>query len=117
VALWESLSRAFMDEMKAAAPARVALFSVLVEGPSPGSAATPVDLGTWHADRYVAPAWYGLDPRAKQLPALDSDGLPGVIVIDARTMEIVSAEVGKPTAAKDALQARAAAVRRRDPAY
>jgi hypothetical protein len=65
----------------------------------------------------LATAWFAIDPGARQLPPLDEKAVPGTIVIDARTMEIVSAAAGYLPGLDARLEAAAAEVKGRPPSY
>jgi hypothetical protein len=115
VSLWDTFSRKMMNDL-GAPPPRVVVLSVLGEGVTPGSVATSANFGTW---RTLFPwAWNALDPGFTQLsPLFDAAAVPLVSVLDARTMEIVSAGVGASQSIKQDLLAAAEAVRDRPPAY
>lgn len=61
-------------------------------------------------------AWSAVDPEGPlHLPPME--GVPGIIVLDARTMEIVSARAGYSPDVKQVLEAAAAQVKGRAPSY
>jgi hypothetical protein len=115
---WDAPSKNMMKSLAAAAPSRVAIIAVLGEGTSPGQPATLGDLTAWHAASSFPAAWSVLDPSFSQLPPpLSGNAVPMIIVLDARTMEIVSAEAGAPPNPKQALEAARDSVKSRLPAY
>jgi hypothetical protein len=116
VSRWDAYSNMMMTSLAAALPARVALFAVLAEGNTAGTAATAADLTAWHT-KYPSIASY-LDPSASQwMPLLDVAAFPFVIELDARTMEIVSAGAGAPSNPKSDFEAAAAVIQARQPSY
>jgi hypothetical protein len=116
---WDPYSRSLVESLMAASPARVALFQVLGQGSTPNVAATQSDLSTWHTRYPVSAAWTVLDPLFTRFPAplYDNSAVPAIIILDARTMEIVSSEVGKPSNPTVTLEGFRDAVKARLPAY
>ena len=115
-ASWDSVSNKMMADLSAAAPNRVALFSVMGEGPTVGVAATLQNLETWRA-KVPSVAFNGLDPSFSQFTGVQVTALPTIVLLDARTMEIVSLEAGGPTDPKAEFEAAAADVKARPPAF
>lgn len=116
VTRWDANSNQMLVALSKGLPARVALFAVLGEGPTAGTAATAADLGSWHT-KYPAVASY-LDPKFSQWTTLLTvAAVPYVIELDARTMETVSAEVGALTSPKSDLETAAAAIKARPASY
>ena len=113
---WDPFSKATMDNLKAAPPKRVALVVALGEGMEPSKPATVQDLASWWNQTYM-PAWYVHDPAFVQLASFNENVLPEIVVLDARTMEIVSASAGMPSNPTATLEAAAAAVKARPPSY
>ncbi|MBX3189646.1 MAG: hypothetical protein KF819_21650 [Labilithrix sp.] len=113
--LWEGLSAQMLDELEAAPPPRVAIVGVLVHGTPAGTPSTDADLDRWRSTRGAS--WALLDPAgvAGFARAFDLAALPAVIMVDARTMEIVFAGTGALDRA--AIEREAGAVRARSPAY
>lgn len=117
VASWDPISPTLVDELRAAPPSRVALFPVLVEGAT-REAATKADLDAFRVAHRVGTAWYAFDPLGAHLPPLEAAALPGMILLDARTMEIVGVPAGAALdTLKSDLEAKAAEVKARRPAY
>lgn len=104
--LWDIVSEQMMVELQAGAPTRVALVSVLGEGSTREVAAKPQELPTWRLKAGVPSAWYLLDPAFAEFPVplYSHVALPSLIILDARTMEIVYAEDGKPGQMKTVLE-------------
>lgn len=115
-ASWDSVSNKMMADLSSAAPNRVALFSVMGEGPTQGVAATLQNLETWRA-KVPSVAFNGLDPSFSQFTGVRVTALPTIVLLDARTMEIVSLEAGAPTDPKAEFEAAAADVKARPPAF
>lgn len=116
VTRWDVNSNQMLVALSKGLPARVALFTVLGEGPMPGATATAADLTAWHT-KYPAVASY-LDPEFSQWKTLLTvAAVPYVIELDARTMEIVSAEAGAPPSPKSDLETAAAAIKGRPASY
>lgn len=120
VNVWDSHSR---EAMAALAPPqlpdRVALISVLGEADAPQKPAALADLTEWRTRASVG-VWHVLDPRFAQFPEAVGvkQASPSMILLDARTMEIVRDEAGAVTAdAKKFFEDFAAAVRKRPPSY
>jgi len=103
---WNVYGRELMKSLAAASPTRVALVSVLGEGNTPGAAATLSDLTAWRKQSALPAAWTVLDPSHSHFPPpiFDGTALPVIVILDARTMEIVSAEIGSPPQPKQALE-------------
>ena len=117
VASWDPISPMMVEELRAAPPSRVALFPVLVFGAF-REAAKKADLDAFRVAHLIGTAWYAFDPGGKQLPPLDESAVPGLILLDARTMEIVGVPAGwKKDEVKSDLEAKAAEVKARPPAY
>lgn len=114
-ASWDVYGKKLLETVKnaPALPARVVFVSVLTEGAVQLQAATISDLDAWRPQ--LATAIHVIDPLFASLKPLGDLAMafPGVVVLDARTMEIVSADLGAPadpvatfTAARDAIEAR-----------
>ena len=116
VASWDVFSKQTMDELKAAPPKRVALVIALGEGMKPGTPASLPDLTAWWTLTNT-PAWYVRDPAFVQLASFYENTPIATVVVDARTMEIVSAVTGKFGNESTTLEAAAAAVKARPPSY
>jgi hypothetical protein len=116
VAAWDTYSNAFVNALSAL-PARVAVLTVLGEGMSPGAAATASNLDAWHTKRPTV--WNVLDPAFAQFGTLftAANAVPVFVILDARTMEIVSAEPGLPPNTKQALEDFATTTKARAPSY
>ncbi len=116
VTRWDVNGNQIMVALAKGLPARVALLAVVGEGASSGAAATATDLTAWH-QKYPAVASY-LDPEfSTWTKLLTVAAVPYVIELDARTMEIVSAEAGAPSSPKSDLEAAAAAIKARPASY
>jgi hypothetical protein len=115
-ASWDAVSNKMMADLSGAAPRRVALFSVMGEGPTVGVAATLTNLETWRA-KVPSVAFNGLDPSFSQFTGVQVTALPTIVLLDARTMEIVSLEAGGPTNPAAEFEAAAATVKARPPAF
>jgi hypothetical protein len=89
--------------MKADLDARKVVWLVsLAEGPTPGTPSKQADLDGWIAE-YKSPYTHWLDPDNANLgPFYDRSALPWNANIDARTMEILTAETGT-AASRDAI--------------
>jgi hypothetical protein len=119
VSSWDANSGQLMNQLSSL-PARVATFAVLGEGASPGMAATAAALDTWRAKTATAKTmWNALDPEWTQFGPLYADvmAVPVVVILDARTMEIVSSEAGRPNDPKQTLADFATTTKARPPAY
>lgn len=111
---WDTYSKQMLKALNdaPALPSRIALVSVLAEGDSYDKAATIADLDAWRPQ--LASAVHVLDPFLASLKPIGELGIatPGSLMLDARTMEIVSANVGaqdpitRITAERDAIEAR-----------
>lgn len=119
VARWDVYSNDMTQKLASSLPVRVAILSVLGEGLTPGEASTLSDLAPWRMQVNTPPVWVVLDPSFPHLRPLldDKKALPGVIVLDARTMEIVSGLVGAPSKPKQDLEAIRDTVKARPPSY
>jgi hypothetical protein len=115
-ASWDPISNKMMADLSAAAPNRVALFSVMGQGPTVGVAATLTNLETWRA-KVPSVAFNTLDPSFSQFTGVRVTAFPTVVLLDARTMEIVSLEQGAPSDPKATFEADAATVKARPPAF
>lgn len=113
---WDPVSAAMAEDLRSARPSRVALVAALVEGAEQGQPATPLDLDAWRLQHGIDTAWFVLASSA-QLPAHDEATTPAVTLLDGRTMEIVSIQVGYSPGMKARLEAQAAEVKARPPAY
>lgn len=116
---WDPASQEMMAALRSGIPARVALVSVLGEGSTRGAAATPSELATWRLQSGVPSAWFLLDPAFNQFPVplFSHETLPALVILDARTMEIVSSGVGLPPQTKTALESFRDETKARAPAY
>lgn len=113
---WDTYSNQLATALASSPPSRVAMMMVLGEGTSPGTPATLTDLAAFRTK--LPAAFHVLDPGFKTFGALfDASALPFIVVLDARTMEIVSAQVGMPPDATKALDDARTAVLSRPPAY
>jgi hypothetical protein len=116
VSAWDLYSKEIVKDVKAAPPTRAALLLAFGEGETPGAAATSKNLGDWWTQTNL-PAWYALDSSFAQLSTFFDGNLPVLVVLDARTMEIVSYTPGYFADWKTKLEAAAAEVKARPPSY
>ena len=111
---WSGPDQATLDSLKASTK-RIATLAVLGEGTSPGQAATLTNLATYRAKNAFATT--ALDSDFTVLGAyFDKSAVPFVMVIDARTMEIVTAGVGGITTVSE-VDTEVTAVTSRPAAY
>ncbi len=117
---WDVVSKNMMQTLQGSGlPTRVAVVSVLGEGKTAGTPATLANLTSWRTQVGIPQAWFLLDPSFNAFPnaLYDKTAVPAVIILDARTMEIVSAELGAPPQPKQALEAFRDDVSSRGPSY
>lgn len=118
VSAWDTYSKNLMKDLRAAAlPDRVAFVSVLVEGETAEWGATLLDLDRWRSQ--LPGSIHVIDPRFAQLKPLSnlaSTSL-GLAIIDARSMEIVSVDIGIQFNPKTKIEAARDTIKARPPAY
>lgn len=116
VGLWDNYSSQMITSLASSVPSRTAIVVVVGQGTKPGDDATLADLAVQRAR--LPQAVNVLDAGFKLLgPMFDAAALPFVAVLDARTMEIVSAAVGALPNPKQSLEDARTAVLSRPPAY
>lgn len=112
-ASWDTFGKQMLQALSGKLPSRVAFVSVLVQGEDYQKAPTLPELDAWRLR--LTSAVHVMDPMFASLKPLSdlTVALPGTVVLDARTMEIVSAGAGAATdpvptftAARDAIEAR-----------
>ncbi len=115
-ASWSAPSNQLMAEIDKGAPKRVAMLAVLGEAASVG---TPATLGSLEAWRPKVPATVHnlLDPSWSKFTGITVDAVPYVVLLDARSMEIVSASPGFSASPAADLEAAAADVKARPVSY
>ena len=112
--LWSSVDQPTLNAISGSTR-RIATMAVLGEGTSPGTPATLTNLTTFRTKNTFAAT--GLDAGFAVIGVyFDAAAVPFVMVIDARTMEIASAQVGGITSASQ-IDAAADDVMSRPPAY
>ena len=115
-ASWNDPSNQLMAKIGELAPARVAMLAVLGEATAAGTPATLTNLTSWRS-KVPATVHNLLDPSWASFTGVRVTTVPHVVLLDARTMEIVSSESGAPADPKGAFESAAAAVKARPPAF
>lgn len=115
--VWDSFSTKTMKALKPNLPGRVAFVGVLSEGAEPGVGATLSDLDPWRLQ--LPNAIHVIDPQVAALKPLGelAIALPGIVILDARTMEIVSGKVGAPLDPVAVIETARDTIKARPPAY
>jgi hypothetical protein len=85
------------------------VLTVLIDGPTPGQAASTQNAYNW-AQSYAAAYPVCIDPAFQLAPILVADAFPGNILIDTLTMEIVDVVAGVPDPASPFFQSNVASV-------
>jgi hypothetical protein len=70
---------------------------VLIDGPTPGTPATPNNLVAW-TKKYAVDFPAAIDPSSKLSSLFDADAFPSNIIVDTQTMKVVKARAGEPDA-------------------
>jgi hypothetical protein len=71
---------------------------VLIDGPTPGTPATPLNLVGW-TKKYSVDFPAAIDPSSKLSSLFDADAFPSNIIVDTKTMTVIKARAGEPDAA------------------
>lgn len=115
-ASWNEPSNALMASLGQKSPSRVALLAVLGESGSAGNPATLESLTTWRP-KVPATVHNLLDPGWSTLVGLRATSVPYVVLLDARTMEIVNVQAGAPADPAATFESVREAVRARAPSF